>query len=228
MTEALARLRVSEVPTVRAIVEQKIRDAIMLGTFKPGQRLVERELCELIGVSRPSIREALRLLEADGLITIIPNRGPVVNGITAEEALQLYAARALLEGYVARECAKKKEPERIRQLQSALADLKRAAAENDVLKLLETKNVLYSTLLGGAGNPFIERMLKPLHQRINLLRATSMSQPGRVKKSLREISDIVRAIATGDEAAAEQASIDHVNAAASAALDMLQKAPENS
>src|SRR5215207_9673836 len=81
MKEELARLRVSEVPTIRAIVEQKIRDAIMLGTFKPGQRLVERELCELIGVSRPSIREALRKLEADGLVNIIPNRGPVVSTI---------------------------------------------------------------------------------------------------------------------------------------------------
>jgi len=91
-----------------------------------------------------------------------------------------------------------------------------------MLKMLEAKNVFYSALMGGAENIFIERMLRPLHQRINLLRATSMSQPGRVKKSLREISDIVRAIATGDEAAAEQASIDHVNAAASAALNMLQ------
>src|SRR5580765_4593354 len=81
----------------------------------------------------------------------------------------------------------------------------------------------YSILMSGADNPFIGRMLRPLHQRINLLRATSMSQPGRVKKSLREISDIVRAIAAGDEAAAEQAFIDHVNAAASAALDMLNK-----
>src|SRR5215217_6967550 len=104
MKEELARLRVSEVPTVRAIVEQKIRDAIMLGTFKPGQRLVERELCELIGVSRPSIREALRRLEADGLINNVPNRGPAVNSISTEEAQQLYAARALLEGYLAREC----------------------------------------------------------------------------------------------------------------------------
>jgi len=108
MKEELARLRVSEVPTVRAIVEQKIRDAIMIGTFKPGQRLVERELCELIGVSRPSIREALRRLEADGLINNVPNRGPAVNSISAEEARQLYAARALLEGYVAPSAQRKK------------------------------------------------------------------------------------------------------------------------
>jgi|SRR5215207_2883268 DNA-binding GntR family transcriptional regulator len=223
MTEALSRLRVSEVPTVRAIVEQKIREAIMEGTFKPGQRLIERELCELIGVSRPSIREALRLLEADGLVTIIPNRGPVVSTINLEEAEQIYAARTLLEGYVARECARRKDPEQIRQLQSALADLKRAAAESDRLKILEAKTVFYAALMGGAGNVFIERMLRPLHQRITLLRATSMSQPGRIKKSLREISDIVRAIAAGDETAAEQSSVDHVKAAASAALDMLQK-----
>jgi len=223
MSEGLLRLRMSEVPTVRAIVEQKIREAIMLGTFKPGQRLIERELCELIGVSRPSIREALRSLEADGLVNIIPNRGPVVSRVTLDEAAQIYAARALLEGYVARECAKKKDPERIRQLQSGLSELKRAASEGDMLEIVEAKTVFYSALMGAAGNVFIERMLRPLHQRITLLRATSMSQPGRIRQSLREISEIVRAITAGDEAAAEQASVDHVKAAASVALGMLQK-----
>src|SRR3954447_2534975 len=101
--ELQSTLRIEDVPTVRSMVAQKLREAIMSGTFKPGQRLIERELCELAGVSRPSIREALRLLEADGLVTIIPNRGVVVSKISFEEAEQIYAARALLEGYVVRE-----------------------------------------------------------------------------------------------------------------------------
>lgn len=75
-TELKSTLRIEDVPTVRAIVAQKLREAIMSGTFKPGQRLVERELCEMTGVSRPSIREALRLLEADGMVSTVPHRGP--------------------------------------------------------------------------------------------------------------------------------------------------------
>jgi DNA-binding transcriptional ArsR family regulator len=76
--ELQSTLRIEDVPTVRSRVAQKLREAIMSGTLKPGQRLVERELCEMTGVSRPSIREALRLLEADGLVTTVPHRGPVV------------------------------------------------------------------------------------------------------------------------------------------------------
>ena len=96
--ELQSTLRIEDVPTVRSMVAQKLREAIMSGTLKPGQRLIERELCEMTGVSRPSIREALRLLEADGLVNTVPHRGPVVSTISLEEAKQLYAARAVLEG----------------------------------------------------------------------------------------------------------------------------------
>ena len=105
-SELQSTLRIEDVPTVRAMVAQKLRAAIMSGTLKPGQRLVERELCEMTGVSRPSIREALRLLEADGLVNTVPHRGPVVSTISLEEAKQLYAARAVLEiGIKVRELA---------------------------------------------------------------------------------------------------------------------------
>src|ERR1700744_223015 len=103
-------LRIEDVPTVRSRVAQKLREAITSGTLRPGQRLVERELCQMTGVSRPSIREALRLLEAEGPVKKVPHRGPVVSPISLDEARQLYAARALLEGFVARECARLGDP----------------------------------------------------------------------------------------------------------------------
>src|ERR1700761_1467063 len=102
--------------TLRLLVEDKLRAAIATGRFKPGQRLIERELCELTGVGRTSIREALRQLEAEGLVTTIPHRGPSVSTMTADEAEQLYALRALLEGYAGRICAKKRDPEILARL----------------------------------------------------------------------------------------------------------------
>src|SRR5437773_11171615 len=96
--ELQSTLRIEDVPTVRSMVAQKLREAIMSGRLKPGQRLIERELCEMTGVSRPSIREALRLLEADGLVHTVPHRGPVVSPLRLEEARQLYPARAVLQG----------------------------------------------------------------------------------------------------------------------------------
>ena len=222
-TELKSTLRIEDVPTVRAIVAQKLREAIMSGTFKPGQRLVERELCEMTGVSRPSIREALRLLEADGMVNTVPHRGPVVSTISLEEARQLYAARAVLEGFAGRECARLRDPAVVRRMGGALTRLKAAFAKSDMIAVLEAKTDFYAALIGGCQNAFIERMLKPLHDRITLLRITSMSQPKRVNKSLREVTAIWRAIQSGDEDLAERRCVDHIKAAAVAALDMIER-----
>src|SRR4051812_44559604 len=106
--------------TLRMLVEDKLRSAIASGRFKPGQRLIERELCELTGVGRTSIREALRQLEAEGLITTLPHRGPVVTVVTADEAAQLYKVRALLEGFLGREFAEHGSDSQIAELELAL------------------------------------------------------------------------------------------------------------
>jgi DNA-binding GntR family transcriptional regulator len=222
-TELKSTLRIDDVPTVRAIVAQKLREAIMSGNLKPGQRLVERELCEMMGVSRPSIREALRLLEADGLVNTVPHRGPMVSTISLEEARQLYAARAVLEGFAGRECARLHDPAVVRKIGEALGRLKIALAESDMIAVLEAKTDFYAALIGGCQNAFIERMLKPLHDRITLLRITSMSHPKRVNKSLREVTAIWRAIQSGDEDLAERCCVDHIKAAAVAALDMIER-----
>ena len=222
-TELKSTLRIEDVPTVRAIVARKLREAIMSGNLKPGQRLVERELCEMMGVSRPSIREALRLLEADGLVNTVPHRGPMVSTISLEEARQLYAARAVLEGFAGRECARLHDPAVVRKIGEALTRLKAALAESDMIAVLEAKTDFYAALIGGCQNAFIERMLKPLHDRITLLRITSMSHPKRVNKSLREVTAIWRAIQSGDEDLAERCCVDHIKAAAVAALDMIEQ-----
>ena len=222
-TELKSTLRIEDVPTVRAIVAQKLREAIMSGDLKPGQRLVERELCEMMGVSRPSIREALRLLEADGMVSTVPHRGPVVSTISLEEARQLYAARAVLEGFAGRECARLHDPAVVRRIGDALTRLKAALAKPDMMAVLEAKTDFYAALIGGCQNTFVERMLKPLHDRITLLRITSMSQPKRVNKSLREVTAIWRAIQSGDADLAERCCVDHVKAAAVAALDMIER-----
>lgn len=221
--ELQSTLRIEDVPTVRAMVAQKLREAIMSGRLKPGQRLVERELCEMMGVSRPSIREALRLLEADGLVNTVPHRGPVVSTISLEEAKQLYDARAVLEGFAGRECARLRDPDVVHRIGDALTRLKAAAGRQDLVGCLEAKTDFYGALIGGCRNSFVERMLKPLHDRITLLRITSMSQPKRINKSLREVTAIWRAIQSGDEELAERCCVDHVKAAAVAALDMIER-----
>ena len=87
---------VKERQTLQALTTQKLRDAILTGHFKPEQRLVERDLCEQTGVSRTSVREALRHLESEGLVERRPNEGIFVASVTLEEARQIYEVRAAL------------------------------------------------------------------------------------------------------------------------------------
>ncbi len=210
---------------LREQVESKLRSAIAGGVFMPGQRLVERELCELIGVGRTSVREALRQLEAEGLVTTYPNRGPVVSTLTPDDARHLYDVRALLEGFAGRAFALHGTPAEFDALEQAYEQLEAAARAADRPRLLAAKTEFYGVLLAGSRNPYARQMLTTLHNRINLLRATSMMQPGRLASSLVEIRRILKAVRAGDPQEAEDACVAHVRAAAEVALRMLDGAP---
>ncbi len=207
--------------TLRLLVEEKLREAIASGQFAPGQRLVERELCEMTGVGRTSIREALRQLEAEGLITTIPHRGPIVSTISLDEARHLYAFRGLLEGYAGRQFAETGSAEQVAALEAAFKEFKAAAKGGDRKALIDAKTKFYSVLLEGGGNPFVAQTLTALHNRITALRGTSMAKPGRIKNSVAEIQLIVDAIKAGDGDAAEQACRRHIEIASAIALEMM-------
>lgn len=204
--------------TLRGQVEDKLRAAICEGHFTPGQRLVERELCELLDVSRTSVREALRHLEAEGLITTVPHKGPTVAIMGREEAQQLYELRALLEGYAGTQFALTGSPDLKAMLGNAVDDFERIATSGNSGELLGAKAGFYNLLLKGSGNIFVAQTLAALYNRIALLRMASMSQPGRLEYSLRELREIVAAIQSGNGDAAGEACRTHIRNAATAAL----------
>ncbi|MBJ3777339.1 GntR family transcriptional regulator [Acuticoccus mangrovi] len=208
--------------TLRGRVEEKLREAIASGLFKPGQRLIERELCEILGVGRTSVREALRQLEAEGLIESLPHRGPSVSNIRIEEAEQLYALRGLLEGYAGEQCAARADGAFLAKLDAAVEAFVAAAHSGEREALVATKTEFYNLLLNGCGNKFVAQTLTSLHNRINLLRFTSMTQPDRLKHSITEIQEIAATIRSGDVAAAGDACRRHIHNAAHVALDYMR------
>lgn len=214
------------VAPLRREIEARLRTAIVEGRFKPGDRLIEREMCELLGVSRASLREALRQLEAEELVTIVPHRGPVVSKLSIEEAQQLYDIRAMLEGLAARRFAEVASDKDVADLRRALATFADAIQGRGSVPLIAAKAAFYEVLFDRCGNRIAHRIHTQLNNRVSQLRATSMSQQGRVQHTLAEMTRIVDAIERRDGPAAWDATVEHINRAAEAAMRVLRRQSE--
>ncbi|WP_417264439.1 GntR family transcriptional regulator [Celeribacter sp.] len=219
----MAKIGLVQPDTLRQRVEDAVRNAIMSGLYLPGERLVERELCEDLGVSRASLREAMRRLEAEKLVEIIPHKGPMVAVITADEARQIYALRAVLEGYAAHEFALIATENAIEEFAAAADALKDAALKNSREDVLQAKASLYDIMLGNCGNALAQDVLKGLYSRINLLRATSLLDPSRLPKSLAEIAELTQAFRERDAGRAQDVASMHVKNACEVALRNLDE-----
>lgn len=211
---------------LRHSVTESIRNAILVGRFKPGERLPERELCEMTSVSRTLVREALRQLESEGLIHVIPHRGPVVDRVTPEQAMGIYQVREELEGLACQLFAKHATDAHLKALQEAFAALKQALLHGSPLDQLSTKNAFYQRLLDGAGNEALTNTLRLLNSRVMLLRSTSMQAPGRAKQSVAELSELLDALVARNAKAARKAGCLHVRNAAETAIGILRASLE--
>jgi len=190
-----------------------LRTAILEGGFAPGQKLSERELCERLDVSRSCVRESLQHLQAEGLITLVPHRGPEVTTITPDEVRNIYAVRGSLEtlavrGFVTRATAAQKHA--LRRHVTALAE---PAVARDRVAVLNLKNLFYDELIAGCGNPVAGQMLRQLNNRVTVLRRVSMGRPGRLPDTLKELDALVSAIEAGDEDGAARLCAEHIRQA---------------
>ena len=193
--------------SLRQLVIERLREAVISGSLSPGQRLTERELTESLGVSRTVVREALRQLEAEGLIEVIPNRGPVVRTLTAEEAEDIYRIRAVLQGLAAKEFVAHATPEQIETLDAALADVIAAYDAGDAERTVETKTHFYDVLYAGAASETLSSMLATLHARMWRWRTLGLAHPqrsaARSSESIENLRSIVAAIRNRDGNEAE-------------------------
>lgn len=207
-----------EVAPVRAQVLEKLRTAIIDQRFRPGDRLREKELCELTGTSRTSVREALRQLESEGLVKVLANVGPVVASLTLKNARDIYEVRIALEALAGRLFAERASEAKVDQLAKVVAEY---AASTDVPSRLDIKDRFYEIMLGGAGNDEVTRMLTGLRARISVLRTTTLARPGRFEETVSELNEILAGITARDAARAEAACRAHVNAALDTAVHAL-------
>jgi len=217
-------LKIARLAPTRQYAIEELRSAITTGKFLPGERLIERELCERLRVSRTVVRETLRQLETEGLVTTIAYRGPVVTLLTPAEAAGIYQVRAALESLAARLFAARAIDTDQARLKSMLDDVATAYAAGEPTSILDAKAKFYEALVAGSGNPVIGSMLRQILARTMLLRSLSLSKPGRSQQSIAELRAIVDAIFRRDADGASRASTEHVEQAAAVALQVLQGA----
>jgi DNA-binding GntR family transcriptional regulator len=214
--------------TFRTQVENRLREAITSGRLQAGQKLVERELCESMGISRPLLREALRRLEAEKLVLLIPHRGPEVARMTEREAREVYAVRRVLESYTAEEFTRRATEDEITRLSQCVARLLAAGKKKSREGVLQAKAEFYQILLTGAGNGLVQDMLGGLLSRVSLLRGTSLMSPDRLPRSLEEIAALLECIRSRDADGARRIAEKHVLNAEHAALAVMAGASGSS
>ena len=220
-----ARSELRTVP-VRVHLTQRLRTLIMDGELKPGANLIERELCERLDVSRPSLREALRQLEAEGLIDIIPNRGPMVRRIDSRSFHELWEVRLVLEPLVARRFALYGTPEQVDRLERAIRALERALRFKNVAAIKKAKRELSDAFAAGANNTALASYIQQINARLSFLWSSSLMFPERPAESISELHALLAAIRSRNPDAAQAAIVLHNENAKAIALHALQRFEE--
>lgn len=214
---------------IRDQVLEVIRQGILDFRLKPGQRLIERELIEQLGVSRPTIREVLSRLVAEGLVTVQPQQGAIVAVLSPVEAEDIYEMRVPLEVLVMQRFVKRATDEEIGSLRGALERIEEVStSDSELHSRLRAKDDFYQIVFEGARSPVLAQTLQTMQGRIRLLRVTSLAVPGRPQASLEEIRHLVEAIEAHDLDAVAVAATAHVrNAMASALSRLTETEPES-
>jgi len=217
-------LKVERRTTLRQQATDVLRKAIVGQRFRPGQHLVERELCELLGVSRTSVREALRHLESEGLIDMVPHKGPVVATLSSKEARNIYQVRAALEGLAGELFATNATDAQIKELRKIADTVGKVAKARDFERVLEIKSTFYEVILSGAGNDTLAQMIHSLNTRVWILRRMSLMSPNRNIDMMEEVEDILAAVEARNPVRTREACIRHVENASKLVLPQLQAA----
>ncbi len=205
---------VKVVAPVRQQLVDTLRRAIFDFRFEPGEKLIERELCEMLGVSRTALREGLRQLEAEGLIEIVPHKGPMVARVGLKQAQDIYEVRALLEGFIGRRAAERAAPADIKALRKNLERIAKVLSSRDRIGIIAAKGEFYSILLRIADNDELTDILRRYFGQLSLLWPTMIVQSSEAEGSVDEIRDIIDAIERGDPDGAETAFRIHMQNAA--------------
>lgn len=190
--------------TLRERILETIRDAIIKGSLKPGEKVAEPELAERFGISRTPIREAFRQLESEGYLTVIPRKGAVVAAFSQKDVEEFYAIKSILEGYAAKRACENITVKEIEKLEAINAKLSLLAEGSDVKQFFKIHNDFHDLFIRAANNEKLYVLINNLVGKFQRLRLASLSISGRMKISVEEHEKIIDAFRKRNPAAAEK------------------------
>lgn len=221
MDAELKPVRINDLRPIREIVFMELKKAIFDGRIKEGEHLVENTIAEKMNVSRTPVREALRQLEAEGLVVNIPRRGAIVKGITLQDAEEIYDLREVLEGLTTRLACRNRTEEDINRLNDILNLMAEAIKEEDYCKYLNLHKGYNDIILNSSSNKRLQSMMKNIYEHLASLRSVSLYNKDRRVLAIEEHRQIVNAIEKRDEVRAEKLAREHVKKAKKSFFDNL-------
>ncbi|SNT14284.1 transcriptional regulator, GntR family [Anaerovirgula multivorans] len=222
MNAELGPVEVYDLRPIREIVFQKLREAIIDGRIKKGEHLVESIVATKMSVSRTPVREALRQLEIEGLILNIPRKGAIVQGITKEDALDIYDLREVLEGLMARLACRNITEADINRLKGIIELMEEAINNENYDEFLVLHGEYNTIILNSSKNKRLQSTLKNLYEYLTGLRSISLFTKDRRMVALEEHKEIVYALEKKDEDHVETLTRMHIRKAKKAFLSNLE------
>ncbi len=209
---------------LREVVCETLRTAIIGGVLKPGQRLMEIQLAEELGVSRTPVREAIRKLEQEGFVDITPRRGTYVANISIKDVIDVYEIRTALDMLAAELAAERITDEELGQLKLQLKKISEVVEHEDMEKIGDYDWAFHEVLYKASRNDRLVGIINNLREQLIRLRVTSMNYPGRIKDTLKEHELLVESIAARNPDLARQRAFEHMRNAEKTLLVAIEEA----
>lgn len=196
--------------TLHEEIANRLREMIMSGELMEGDKIKENELCELMDISKTPLREALRVLSAEGLIRLIPNRGSYVTIPTIEEIKEMFDVMNVLEGVGASAAAEKMNDKDFEKLENLHKQLEKYSKAKDQARYIHMNHSYHAFVQELAGNRTLNQIVNGLRQKILLYRFKSLNLSGRFEQSIQEHRDLLEAFRKRDADKAETLMKSHI------------------
>ena len=210
MKRRLAPIRLDSYQPLREVVCETLREAIRSGVLKPGERLMEIQLADELGVSRTPVREAMRKLELEGYVIMLPRRGTYVANISIRDINEVFEIRTTLDALASGLAAERITEEELEQLERLLVSIGENIETRNMKKVVEDDMEFHDILYKASRNQRLVGIISNLREQMTRFRSMSMSYPGRLKKTLEEHRRLVEAIAQRDVELAQKLAVEHM------------------